>query len=130
MINKKVANKLKSIPLSGATVARRISPISNDLKVQLLSRLSTGIFFSLQLDESIDIANDAMLLCYVRHFYNKEIHEYILFSSKLESTTTARNIFDTLVNFFTNNNLDFKKCTSITTDRAALMTGKHVALVK
>lgn len=70
------------------------------------------------------------MLTYVRYFYNKEIHEDILFSTKFESTTTGKNIFDTLVNFFTDNNIDLKKCVSITTDGAAAMTGKHVGLVK
>lgn len=37
---------------------------------------------------------------------------------------------DPSVNFFTNNNLDFKKCTSIATDGVAAMTGKLVGLVK
>lgn len=128
MINEKVANQLKNIPLSDTTVARRISLISNDLKLQLLSRL-TGKF-SLQLDESTDIANEAILLTYVRYFYNNKIHEDILFSSKLETSTTGKNIFDTLVNFFTNNNVDLKNCISITTDGAAAMTGKHVGLIK
>jgi hypothetical protein len=129
MINEKVANQLKNIPLSDTTVARRILLISNDLKLQLLSRLSTGKF-SLQLDESTDIANDAILLTYVRYFYNNEMHEDILFSSKLETITTGKNIFDTLVNFFTNNNVNLKNCISITTDGAASMTGKYVGLVK
>jgi len=128
MINEKVANQLKNIPLSDTTVARRISLISNDLKLQLLSRL-TGKF-SLQLDESTDIANEAILLTYVRYFYNNKIHEDILFSSKLETSTTGKNIFDTFVNFFTNNNVDLKNCISITTDGAAAMTGKHVGLIK
>jgi len=115
MINEKVANQLKNIPLSDTTVARRILLISNDLKLQLLSRLSTGKF-SLQLDESTDIVNNSILLTYVRYFYNNEIHEDILFSSKLETTITGKNIFDTLVNFFTNNNVNLKNCISITTD--------------
>lgn len=117
MINEKAANQLKNIPLSDTTVARRISLINNDLKLQLLSRL-TGKF-SLQLDESTDIANEAILLTYVRYFYNNKIHEDILFYSKLETSTTGKNIFDTLVNFFTNNNVDLKNCISITTDGAA-----------
>lgn len=73
-----------------------------------MSWLSTGNVLSLQLDESTDIANDAILLSYARYFYNNKIHEDILFSFKLESTTTRKKIFDTLVNFFTNNNLDFE----------------------
>jgi len=96
--------------------------------LQLLSRL-TGKF-SLQLDESTDIANEAILLTYVRYFYNNKIHEDILFSSKLETSITGKNIFDTLVKFFTNNNVDLKNCISITTDGAAAMTGKHVGLIK
>ncbi|VVC24878.1 Ribonuclease H-like domain [Cinara cedri] len=115
MVKEKVANQLKNIPLPDTTVARRISLISK---------------FSLQLDESTDIANEAILLTYVRYFYNNKIHEDILFYSKLETSTTGKNIFDSLVNFFSNNNVDLKNCISITTDGAAAMTGKHVGLIK
>jgi hypothetical protein len=128
MINEKVANQLKNIPLSDTTIARRISLMSNDLKLQLLSRLTGKL--SLQLDENTDIANEAILLTYVRYFYNNKIHEDILFSSKLETSTTGKNIFDTLVKFFTNTNVDLKNCISITTDGTAAMTGKHVGLIK
>jgi len=90
--------------------------------LQLLSRL-TGKF-SLQLDESTDIANEAILLTYVRYFYNNKIHE-----DKTRNFNYWKNIFDTLVNFFSNNNVDLKNCISITTDGAAFMTGKHVGLL-
>lgn len=86
--------------------------------------------FSLQLDESTDIANEAILLTYVRYFYNNKIHEDILFSSKLETSSTGKNNFDTLVNFFSNNKVDLKNCISIITDGAATMIGKHVRLIK
>lgn len=93
-----------------------------------MSRLTEKFF--LQLDESTHIANKAILFTYVRYFYNKKIHEDILLSSKLETSTIKKNIFDTLINFFTNNNVDLKNCISITTDGSAAMTGKHFRLIK
>lgn len=74
MISEKIANQLKNIPISYTTVSRRISLTSNDLKMQLLSRLSKVNVFSLLnllivLDESTDIANDAILLWFVRYFF-------------------------------------------------------------
>lgn len=83
MISNKDANQLKNIPLSETAISRRISLISHDLKVQHSSRMSTGVVFSLQFDESTDIANDAILLCYARYFYE---------NCYTESTTTGRNI--------------------------------------
>lgn len=41
-----------------------------------------------------------------------------------------KTFFDTLVNYFANNNVDFKKCIFITTNGAASMTKKHLKVVK
>lgn len=101
ILGEKVANQLKVVPLSDTTVARRVSAISDDLRNQLVFRLKS-VKFSIQLDESTDIANKAILLGYVRYFYDNEIHEDFLFSATLETTATGRDIFSTLMNFFYN----------------------------
>lgn len=94
-----------------------------------MSWLLTGNVLFLQLDESTDIVNDAIWLCNVRYFYNCKIYEVIiLYFSKHECT--GRNIFVTLVNFFTNNNLDLVKCVSVTTNGTDTMTGKQIGLVQ
>lgn len=129
VVGEKVANQLKIVPLSDTTVARRVSAISGDLRDQLGFRLKSAKF-SIQLDESTDISNKAVLLGYVRYFFDNEIHEDFLFSADLETSTTGRDIFSALMNFFTINNISPQNCVAITTDGAAAMTGKHVGLVR
>jgi hypothetical protein len=49
--------------------------------------------FSRQLDESIEVANLAQLLVYVRYVYSDDTKTELLFYKPLETRTTARYIF-------------------------------------
>ena len=62
MINVECANKL----LSDNTMGRRIGEMANDVKDQLMAKLQTVQGFSLQIDETTDVTNDAQLLAFVR----------------------------------------------------------------
>ncbi|KAL1255644.1 hypothetical protein QQF64_013705 [Cirrhinus molitorella] len=62
MLGEKAAKTLDKIPLSDNTVARRIDSISADILSQLISRIKNSEFFSLQVDESTDVANLSNLL--------------------------------------------------------------------
>ncbi len=43
--------------------------MAENVEDQLMTRLSQSQFFSLQLDESTDVGNEANLLCSVRYIY-------------------------------------------------------------
>ena len=66
ILDGKSADKIKCVPLIDTTVSRRISDIAENLECQLVSRLQSARELGIQLDESTDISNCAVLLVYVR----------------------------------------------------------------
>ena len=67
MLEKEAANKLIAVPLSNDSVRRRIEDLSDDIESQLLVILHFCEQFSIQLDESTDIASTAQLIVLVRY---------------------------------------------------------------
>ncbi len=54
--NDDCVNKLKTIPLSDTTIARRIDEMASDVRVQLVEKLKQAEAFALQLDEATDVS--------------------------------------------------------------------------
>ncbi|XP_070409531.1 zinc finger BED domain-containing protein 5-like [Nothobranchius furzeri] len=79
----KQAQELKAVPLSDGTISRRITEMAQDIKSQLIDRVKRGKY-ALQLDESIDVANSAQLLVFVRYSFDGKLHEDMLFCTTLE----------------------------------------------
>jgi len=132
ILGKEAANKLKTIPASNNTVQRRIVDISENIEQQLLNRLSSKpiFLFSIQLDESTDVQNKAILSVFIRYYYDENIHEDFLYCNSLSTTTTGEDIYSSLDNFFIENNIQWTNCVGVTTDGAASMTDKHVGVVR
>uniref|UniRef100_A0A3P9IJD4 Uncharacterized protein n=1 Tax=Oryzias latipes TaxID=8090 RepID=A0A3P9IJD4_ORYLA len=125
----KAGDKINRIPLSNDTVQRRIKAMAESVEHQLVTRLRQSQFFSLQLDESIDLGNEANLLCFVRCIYAAGLHDEFLFCRSLPTNTTGEAIFHSLNDFIVKNNLDWSRCVGICTDGATTMTGKQKGLV-
>ena len=60
VLNGECAAELKEIPLSNNTISEKANKISKDIKAQFLGRPSKT-HFTIQLDESSDIASQAQL---------------------------------------------------------------------
>ncbi|KAL4088791.1 hypothetical protein QTP88_023875 [Uroleucon formosanum] len=88
MLGDKASNELSTVSLSNNTVKNRIVEMSENIKEQFISNIKTSKFYSLQLDESTDICNDANLLAYVRYENHNTITEDFLFCISLPSNTT------------------------------------------
>lgn len=58
---------IAQVPLSATTVTQRIEEIAEDIETQLLERINTSPWYALQVDESTDVDNKAILLVYVRY---------------------------------------------------------------
>jgi len=56
MFEKDYVNKINSIPLSNDTVSRRTKDISNGIEETLLKDINDSQLFSIQVDESTDVA--------------------------------------------------------------------------
>ncbi|KAK0133521.1 General transcription factor II-I repeat domain-containing protein 2B [Merluccius polli] len=57
---------LSSVPLGPATVTRRVESLSEDVDQQVLRDLARCEYFSVQLDESLDVTDTAQLIVFVR----------------------------------------------------------------
>lgn len=66
--------------------------MSDDVKKTLIERIKSSHYYSLQLDETIDVADLANLLVYVRYECDGAAQEDFLFSQPLETRTTAEHI--------------------------------------
>ena len=66
VLGKPTAEKVTHVPLSNDTIFRRIQDISQDMEEQLVNQIKLAKYFSLQLDESTDVANMAIRMVYVR----------------------------------------------------------------
>jgi hypothetical protein len=90
MIGEEATNSLNKIALSNDIIKKRIDSLSINIKEQLLRRINKNDYFSLQLDESTDITNKSVLLCYVRYEYENVISEDILFVTTMVHTMAGK----------------------------------------
>lgn len=115
--------KIAQVPLSASTVTRRIEEIVEDIEAQLLERINKSPWYAIQVDESTDIENKAILLVYVRYLYEEDVHEDMLCALLLPTNTTAAELFKSLDDYISGK-LDWSFCVGICTDGAAAMTGQ------
>ena len=129
------AEKVQKLALSDNTMQRRYSMIAASLKEIVLAKLRLAPCFGLQLDETTDITIKAQLIVYVR-FPSKErmkIVDHYLFCLLIGIDTTALSVFSKLDNYFSEHEVMWSKCKSVSTDGARAMVGVRsgvVALIK
>ena len=80
ILGEQQANKLQAISLSNDTDRSRISEMSEDIFLQVVTAVKHRPVYSLQLDESTDVASCSQLLVYVRYLNSEIMKEEYLFS--------------------------------------------------
>ena len=70
------------------------------------------------------------LLAYVRYEWKKEIREDFLFSKELRTTTTAKDVYDTMDDCMKNNGINCTNYIGVCTYGATVMTGRHAGVVQ
>ena len=103
MLGETAANKIGRVPLSAATVTRRIEDIAEDIETQLVQRINESPWYALQVDESIDVENKAVLLVYVRYIFEGEVHEDMLCALSMPTNTTGTKMFTSLNSYMSGN---------------------------
>lgn len=66
VLGKQAVKKLKEIPMAANTVKRKIEEMADDIENQVIIMVKNSPFYSIQLGESTDVSNKALLLCFVR----------------------------------------------------------------
>uniref|UniRef100_K7FR34 DUF4371 domain-containing protein n=1 Tax=Pelodiscus sinensis TaxID=13735 RepID=K7FR34_PELSI len=107
---KQYGHKLKCIPLSANTVGRRIENIAEDLKKQVLEQITQCGRFAIHLNMSQLMVDSVTMMKYRK----------TTFLCATKGKSTGENIFSTVNDFFTKNNILWKNCVSVTTDGAAV----------
>ena len=113
-------HRMAHVFLSASTVTRRIDEISEDINSPLLDGNNTSSWYALQNNKSTDSENKAILLVYVRYFYQMDVHEDLLCASECAHQSTDREMFKSL-DGYASGQLKSSLCVGICTDRAAAM---------
>ncbi|XP_070584365.1 SCAN domain-containing protein 3-like [Erythrolamprus reginae] len=123
LLGEAAVKKVAQVPLSASTVSRRINEIAEDIEVQLLERINASPWYAIQVDESTDVDNKAVMLVYVRYIFQEDLHEDMLCVLLLPANTTGAELFKSLDDYISGN-LNWSFCVGICTDGAAAMTGR------
>ena len=106
MLGKEAEKKLSLVPLSNDVVKSRINGIGEDIFSQVIADLKASpTKFSIQLDETTDVANLHKLMAFIRYVKGPEIKEEFLFCKQLITTAKAIDVKNILDDFFTSNGL-------------------------
>ena len=79
--------------------------------------------FSIQVDESTDVASCSQLLVFVRYIIMEDIKEEFLYCKALKTSATAHDVMDSISNFFDIEGLQWEKLCGVCTDGAPAMLG-------
>ena len=115
--------------MSANAVKRRIKEMADDIENQVIKMVKNSPFYSIQLDESTDVSNKALFLCFARVECEGELQKELLCSLNLPGRTTSFEIFTALDSYFLKHEIEWKKCIGICTDGAANMTGHRAGVV-
>nr|XP_021532804.1 zinc finger MYM-type protein 6 [Aotus nancymaae]XP_021532805.1 zinc finger MYM-type protein 6 [Aotus nancymaae]XP_021532806.1 zinc finger MYM-type protein 6 [Aotus nancymaae]XP_021532807.1 zinc finger MYM-type protein 6 [Aotus nancymaae] len=130
VLGSSAGDKMKTIPLSNITIQHRIDELSADIEDQLIQKVRESKWFALQIDESSEISNITLLLCYIR-FIDYDCHdvkEELLFCIEMTTQITGCEIFELINKYIDSKSLNWKHCVGLCTDGAASMTGRYSGL--
>ena len=121
---------LANISLSRPTVTERVEELSSDLRSQLKEKIKSFIAFSIALDESTDVTDTAQLAIFIRGVDAAlNVTEEFVSVVPMTDTTTANDVFVSLVGALDNLEVDWSRAVSVATDGAPSMVGRKAGVV-
>ena len=112
------------IPLPNNTVEHHIKDIALDIENELVYRLRECDAYSLQLDESTNVAGLAVLLVFVRYALDKTVEEDLLLCECLQVNTSGEEMFNTIDSYLKMHGIPWNECVDVCSDGAMAMVGK------
>uniref|UniRef100_A0A8C3FIZ9 Uncharacterized protein n=1 Tax=Chrysemys picta bellii TaxID=8478 RepID=A0A8C3FIZ9_CHRPI len=128
MIREKAAKRIDMVPLSNNTLSRRINDMSNNVETTIVHRVKNSPYYAIQLDESTDVANLAILLLFVRYVNEGLVEEDFLFCRPLEERTTGEDIFNLTNAYFQEKEIDWSRCLARTKKVASKVSCTHCSI--
>ncbi|XP_063931849.1 zinc finger BED domain-containing protein 5-like [Zophobas morio] len=125
----KYVKEINTIPLSDTTIARRIKTMSSFCEDELISRLKSPHQFTMQLDETTDVAGLAILIVLVRYVWNSTIEEHMLFCKPLTERATGEKNFQLLHKYMEDHRLTWDLSSHVCTDGAKALLGSNKGVV-
>lgn len=125
---KKQEKQVNLLALSNNTVKRRIVDMANNIEATIVGHLKSCYYFSLQVDESTDVSDNANLMCFVRYDLGNTSHEELLFCKSLPTRTTAEELFNLINRYIIENGIEWNKCVGLSSDGARAMSGIRTGL--
>lgn len=109
---------------------RRIVDMANNIEETIAGHLKSCYYFSLQVDESTDVSDNANLMCFVRYDLGNTYtsHEELLFCKSLPTRTTAEELFNLINRYIIENGIEWNKCVGLSSDGARAMSGIRTGL--
>ena len=99
MLENEAAMKISKITLSNDSVNRRILEMSCDIEKNVCGNKLQCSDFALQVDESADIINKALLIAFIRFINENQITNQFLFCKELNLTTKGEGACNILNNY-------------------------------
>lgn len=123
-------DQTKSVPLTNSAIGHRMDELSADVEDQLIAKVRGSPWFALQVDESAEISDAPLLLCYIRFIDHdcKDIKEELLFCLEMPSQMTGFEMFELINAYIGSKALNWKHCVGLSVDGAASVTGRCAAL--
>ena len=112
-------------------MAERISDLSANLDSQLKNKVKSFVTFSVALAESTDISDVAQLAIFIRGVDEtlSVTEEFLGWLVPMMDTTTANDVFNSLVGALNRVGVDWSRAVRIATDGAPSMIGKKAGVV-
>ena len=107
------------------TISNRIDKMSDDILVKIVSDLiSSPAKFSLQLNETTDVASLSQIAVFVRYVKEDVIKEDFFILSVSKTSTKAIDVKKLVDNFLRDNDLSWDMVCAICSDGASAMLGR------